>query len=143
MKKIIVAVITGFVFASVGYAQNSHLDSRFNQIARQDGFTYVYMGKGYSELKISEDLTKEFKSITFVKVLSNGKPNSKEVKNTIRSVKFSLNSEDFELILKIVQDDFDKTEIYLKKSKKNELEKVIIIETSEGVSVTWIYGEGK
>jgi hypothetical protein len=58
-------------------------------------------------------------------------------------MKFSLNAEDFELVLKITKDDGDKTEIYLKKSKKNELEKVIILETSEYVSIMWIYGERK
>ena len=143
MKKIIITVITGLVFVSAGYAQNSHLETRFNQIAKRDGFAYVYMGKGYSELKVSEELTKEFKSITFVKILSSEKTRDKGVKNDIRLLKIMLELEKFELILKITYDTNDKTEIYLKKSGKNELEKVIIMEDPEEVSVTWIYGEGK
>ena len=37
----------------------------------------------------------------------------------------------------------NRVSINLKKSNKNELEKVIIIETIEGVTITWIYGEAK
>ena len=143
MKKIVVTVITGLVFVSAGYAQSSKLETRFNQAARNDGFTYVYMGKGYSELKVSEELTKEFKNITFVKILSSEKPKDKNVKNDIRLLKIMLELEKFELILKISQDTDDRTEIYLKRSNRKDLEKVIILETSFEVHVTWIYGEGK
>jgi len=143
MKKVIVTVITGLVLSSAGYAQSSQVEWWFGLAAKKDVFTYVYMGKGYSELKISEDLTKEFSSIKFVKILSSDKYKSKEVKSTISNIRFGLDCDNFELILKIAEEGDGKTEIYIRKSKKSDLEKVIIMEQEGVVSITWIYGEGK
>ena len=143
MKRVIVAVIAGLCLCHTGYAQSSSLEWQFDLHAKRNAFTYVYMGNGYSELKVSEEVTKEFSKVKFVKILKSEQPNSKEVKNAIKNVRFFAGADEFVLALKIAEQGEDKTEIYLRRSGKNELEKVIIRENSKEVSVTWIYGEEK
>jgi len=145
MKKIIITVITGLVFVSAGYAQSQDLTELFNIYAQEEGFSYIYMGKGYSELKrsVSDDFAKDFSSVKFVKILSSEKPKDIRVKDVISTLKAYLAGEEFELIFKMVEKNKEKIEIYLKRSNKKDLEKIIIMETTKDVRITWIYGEGK
>jgi len=143
MKRVIVTVIVGFCLSHSGYAQSSGLAEQFDIYAKYENFTYVYMGEGYSELKVPENITKEFFSVKFVKILSGTKKHTKQAKgDCLEMVRAILNGEEFELILKM-QESGRKTEIYLKKTGKKDLEKVIISDNGKEVSVTWIYGKAK
>ena len=145
MKKVIVTVIAGLCLSHIGgYAQSSALEEVFDVYAKyEEGFSYVYMGKGYSEIKISSEVSKEFNSIKFVKILTAPSNAKKEIiENFVGVMRATLEGEEFELIFKMAVSK-DNTEIYLKRTGKKNLEKVIIINKGKEVSVTWIYGEEK
>jgi len=143
MKRVIVAVIVGLCLSHTGYAQNEALAGVFDVYANYEkGFSYVYMGKGYRDLSVSAETTKEFSSVKFVKILTAPSNAKATIMDFVEVTRATVVGEEFELILKLVSKG-KTTEIYLKRTGKKFLEKVIIIDNGKDASITWIYGEEK
>jgi len=145
MKRVFLTTI-GCLFFVLIFAQNNLLEIDFSEYTEKDNFSYIYMGQGYSELTVPQELIKEFNKIKFVKVLTyKGDTKTKEAKKFVQDIKSSLYH--FKLILKLLEDNGEKTEIYIeskpsiKNPKEKFLEKIIIREKEKEISVMWIYGK--
>ena len=145
MKKIIITVITGLVFVSAGYAQTPFLETFFDTRARQDGFTYIYAGRTIMNVKINipNHVEAMFDDIEYVKILSTEK-NTKETerKSFVTSLKGVLRGDGFELILKVQEGD-EVIETYLKESKRNNSDIVVLIDSEKKLSAVWVNGKLK
>jgi uncharacterized protein YcgL (UPF0745 family) len=144
MKKIVLIVVVSLFFANTMQAQSPQLDVIFEQYSEKKSFTYVYV-KGAVRIHeyIPHDLIYDqiqINSIKFVKILTyEGNRNDTIAKRVVSKVKNTLKSENFELYLK-VKDDDDRVEAY-KKIYTSGKDIVLMVSDDTDLTIIWIYGK--
>ncbi len=137
----LIAVVSLF-FTNALQAQSAQLDSIFEQYSEKRSFTYVYASGAarLHEYLPDHRIANQINSVKFTKILTYERNRNDTIaKRLVSKVKNVLNSEKFELYLKLKDDD-DIVEAY-QKTYTSSKDVVLLISDDSDVIIIWLHGK--